>query len=252
MTKLFSIQNLLAGKLSAGTNLFLGITGCQTDTLYEFINQQLSVIRATHHQSLPPGFTCSRLLYNSLHIDPTKHRPSSEALWRRLRDKGDFPAVNPLVDLTNLLSLKFQICYGLYDLEHVNGPVVITLGNENDHYQGIRKETLNFNGKIVLRDAQGAFGNPSADSQRASVHDGSLDIFQVLFFHPGDNLKEEILAITLTLFRQFFTMDKVQSFLLETNDKKGFSLKEEYAKSASHGRCDSNGTEKRHYTVHNH
>jgi DNA/RNA-binding domain of Phe-tRNA-synthetase-like protein len=223
MTKPFSIQNLLAGKLSAGINFFLGMAGCQADPLDEFICQQVAAIRTAHRQSLPPGFAFSRQLYNSLHIDPTKHRPSSEALWRRIRDKSDFPAVNPLVDLTNLLSLKFQICYGLYDLDHIHGPAVITLGNENDQYQGIRKENLNFNGKIVLRDAQGAFGNPSADSLRASVDKSSRDIIQVLFFHPGDNLKEKILAETLSLFRRFFTMDKVHSFLLETNDIQGIS-----------------------------
>jgi DNA/RNA-binding domain of Phe-tRNA-synthetase-like protein len=221
MTKLFSIQNLLAGKLSAGINLFFGMAGCQADSLAEFISQQVAAIRSSHFQSLPPGFTCSRQLYKSFHIDPTKHRPSSEALWRKLRDKNDFPAVNPPVDLTNLLSLKFQICYGLYDLEHVHGPVVITLGDASDQYQSIRKETLNFNGKIVLRDAQGAFGNPSADSLRASVDKSSLDIIQILFFHPSDNLKEKILAETLDLFRRFFTMDEVQSFLLETNDQQG-------------------------------
>lgn len=224
MTKLFSIQNLLAGKLSAGINLFFGMAGCQAGPLDEFISQQVAAINSSHLQSLPPGFACSRQLYNALHIDPTKHRPSSEALWRRLRSKNDFPAVNPPVDLTNLLSLKFQICYGLYDLEHVHGPVVITLGNENDKYQGIRKEILNFNGKIVLRDAQGAFGNPSADSLRASVNKCSLNIIQVLFFNPGDNLKEKILAETLDLFRRFFTMDRAQSFLLETKDQQGISL----------------------------
>jgi hypothetical protein len=221
MTKLFSIQNLLAGKLSAGVNLFFGIAGCQAGPWAEFISQQVAAIHSSHVQSLPPGFVCSRQMYNSLHIDPTKHRPSSEALWRRLRDKGDFPAICPPVDLTNLLSLKFQICYGLYDLERVHGPVLITLGSEGDQYQGIRKETLNLKGKIVLRDAHGAFGNPSADSLRASVNKSSLDIFQLLFFHPSDNLKEKILAETLDLFRRFFIIDKAQSFLLETNDKQG-------------------------------
>jgi len=234
MTKLFSIQNLLAGKLSTGINLFLGMAGCQADSLDEFIGQQMTAIRALQHQPPPPGFAYTRQLYNSLPSDPTKHRPSSEALWRRLRDKGDFPVVTPLVDLTNLLSLKFQICFGLYDLEHIHDPVGITLGNENDQYQGIRKETLNFNGKIVLRDAQGAFGNPSADSRRASVNESSRDVFQVLFFHPNDNLKK-ILAENLALFRQFFTMDKMQSLLLESNDRQGLFLEEEHAKPANHG-----------------
>jgi DNA/RNA-binding domain of Phe-tRNA-synthetase-like protein len=231
MTKAFSIQNLLAGKLSAGVNLFLGITGCQTAPLDEFINQQVAAIRTAHHQSLPPGFANARQLYKSFHIDPTKHRPSSEALWRRLRKKGDFPSVNPPVDLTNLLSLKFQICYGLYDLDHVQAPVQITLGDEKDHYLGIRKETLDFNGKIVLRDAQGAFGNPSADSQRASVDKNSMNVFQVLFFLPGDGLREKIMAETLAAFRRFFTIDTVQSYILETDGQQGIPPEGETCKT---------------------
>jgi DNA/RNA-binding domain of Phe-tRNA-synthetase-like protein len=199
--------------------------------LDEFICQQVAAVSAAHQQSLPPGFAHSRRLYNSLHIDPTRHRPSSEALWRRLRDKKDFPRVNPQVDLTNLLSLKFQICYGLYDLEQVHGPVKITLGDENDQYQGIRKETLNFKDKIVLRDARGAFGNPSADSLRASVKESSRNIMQVLFFHPGDNLKNEILSETMALFQHFFTINKTQSFLLETNNKQGISPEGEACKT---------------------
>lgn len=214
MTKLFSIQNLLAGKLNAGINLFYGVAGCQADLLGEFINRQVAAIRVAHLQSLPPGFACSRRLYKSFHIDPTKHRPSSEALWRRLRDKNDFPAVNPLVDLTNLLSLQYQICYGLYDQEQVHGPVVITLGNESDQYQGIRKETLNFDGKIVLRDERGAFGNPSSDSVRASVSENSREVAQVLFFHPGDPLQETILAETAAVFRKFVTMAESRSFFI--------------------------------------
>jgi DNA/RNA-binding domain of Phe-tRNA-synthetase-like protein len=214
MTMPFSIQNLLPGKLNAGINLFHGVSGCQADLLDEFISSQLAAIRAIHNRSLPPGFVCSRQLYKSFRIDPTKHRPSSEALWRRLRDKNDFPAVNPPVDLTNFLSLKFQICFGLYDLERLHGPAVITLGSGNDQYQGIRKESLNFNGKIVLRDAQGAFGNPSADSLRASVQRTSREVMQVLFFHPDDSLQKAILTETLAVFRQFFTMSESRSFFI--------------------------------------
>ena len=231
MTKPFSIQNLLAGKLSAGVNVFLGISGCQADRIDEFIAQQLPAIRSAHARSLPPGFAASRRLFNSLHIDPTRHRPSAEALWRRLRDKNDFPRVNPLVDLTNLLSLKFQISFGLYDLEQLQCPVVIALGNANDQYLGIRKETLNFNGKIVLRDAHGAFGNPSADSLRASVSEKSLDIVQILFFLAGDDLQETVLTESATCFTRFFALKKAHSFLLKTDDKQGIAPEGETCKT---------------------
>lgn len=214
MEEPFVIKNFLAGKLRAGVNVYSQLTLQSGELLNECIGRETTGIRLAHAAALPPGFALSRQLYKSFRIDPTKHRPSSEALWRRLRDKNDFPAVNPLVDLTNFLSLKFQICFGLYDLERVHGPAFITLGNENDQYQGIRKESLNFNGKIVLRDAQGAFGNPSADSLRASVNTSSREVMQVLFFHPDDSLQKAILAETLAVFRQFFTMTESRSFFI--------------------------------------
>ena len=231
MTKPLSIQNLLSGKLSAGVNVFLGVAGRATERIESVIVEQLDVIRSAHANALPSGFAASRQLYKSLHIDPTKHRPSAEALWRRLRDKNDFPRLNPLVDLTNLLSLKFQISFGLYDLDRVHGPVIISLGDENDHYQGIRKDTLYFNGKIVLRDERGAFGNPSADSLRASVGEHSSNIMQVLFFQAHDELKKRIMSETTALFKQFFTWDRALSFLIETDAAQGISLEGDTCKT---------------------
>lgn len=208
------ISNLLDGRLSAGVNIYRGLSLQSDQLLNRYISEQATEIRRTHSSALPPGFVFSRQLYKSFRLDPTKHRPSSEALWRRLRDRDDFPAVNPPVNLTNLLSLKYQVCYGLYDLERVHGPIHITLGDAGDQYQGIRKETLNFDGKIVLRDDQGAFGNPSADSLRASVHQASLDVLQVLFFHPNDPERQGILAESANVFRRFFTMTESRSFFI--------------------------------------
>ena len=180
----------------------------------EAVVEQTAEIRIAHGAALPPGFDFSRRLYKSFHIDPTKHRPSAEALWRRLRDRGDFPAVNPLVDLTNLLSLKYQVCYGLYDLERLQGPVRATLGDDGDEYQGIRKETLKFAGKIVLRDDLGAFGNPSADSLRASVNPASRDVLQVLFFHPDDPERHRIAAASADACLRFFAVADSRSFFI--------------------------------------
>jgi DNA/RNA-binding domain of Phe-tRNA-synthetase-like protein len=211
MANQLMISNLLDGRLSAGVNVYRGLALRAGEPLNRYITEQTDEIRKAHGAALPPGFSFSRRLYKSFRIDPTKHRPSSEALWRRLRDRGDFPAVNPLVDLTNLLSLKFQVCYGLYDLERVHGPVHVTLGEAGDQYQGIRKETLNFAGKIVLRDELGAFGNPSADSLRASVQPSSLDVLQVLFFHPDDPERQRILAESADACQRFFAMAECRS-----------------------------------------
>lgn len=211
MANQLEISNFLAGRLSAGVNVYRGLALRSGELLDRYIAEQVCEIRKSHGAALPPGFACARQLYKSFRVDPTKHRPSSEALWRRLRDRGDFPAVNPLVDLTNLLSLKFQVCYGLYDLERIHGAVQITLGDAGDQYQGIRKQTLNFAGKIVLRDDLGAFGNPSADSLRASVQPSSLDVLQVLFFYPDDPGRQRILAESAEACQRFFAMAETRS-----------------------------------------
>jgi DNA/RNA-binding domain of Phe-tRNA-synthetase-like protein len=214
MAELPTIRNLLPGRLSAGIIAYRGISPRPGSSLPAHIARQLELIRSAYATKPPPGFDFSRRLYRTFGIDPTRHRPSAEALWRRLRARGDFPAVYPLVDLTNLLSLAHQVCYGLYDLERVHGPVAVTLGEAGDRYPGIRKNVMDLCGRIVLRDDLGAFGNPSADSLRACVDKASRDILQVLFFHPEDPRQQAVLAATLAAFNEFFTMTESRSFII--------------------------------------
>lgn len=212
MADLCAIENLLAGKLSAGVVVQRGLAPRPGASPAAAIAGQAAALRRAHAEEPPDGFAWTRRLYRQFAIDPTKHRPSSEALWRRLRARGVFPAVHPLVDLTNLLSLRFQVPYGLYDLERLQGAVTLDLGRDDDRYQGIRKEVLGFRGKIVLRDELGAFGNPSADSQRACVGPGSRDILHVLFFHPGDPRRQNVLDATGAACDEFFAVAERRSF----------------------------------------
>ena len=54
-------------------------------------------------------------------IDPTKTRPSNEALLRRVRKGQPLPRVNSLVDVINWCSVEFQLPYGLYDRRQIRG-----------------------------------------------------------------------------------------------------------------------------------
>ena len=80
--------------------------------------------------------------------------------------------------------------------------------------RGSARKSWTCAGKIVLRDGQGAFGNPSADSLRACVNETSRDILQVLFFHPEDPRQQAILSATLAAFNDFFTMAESRSFFI--------------------------------------
>jgi hypothetical protein len=208
------IKNLVSDRLSAGINVFFGISVIDRHRLKEFIQREIVVIKESHSKELPPGFGWSRKLYRAFSVDPTKYRPSSEALWRRIKKGLDFPFVNPFVDLANFLSLKYQVSYGLYDLEKLQGDIEIAQGREGDSYQGIRKDMIHLNGRILLRDARGPFGNPSSDSLRASTSGETTDLLQVIFFHKEDTLKEKILSETHRHYLDFFKVSDSESYIL--------------------------------------
>src|SRR5215218_4478368 len=110
--------------------------------------------------SPPPESASVRTMYKKVGIDPTKTRPSNEALLRRVRKGDSIPRINSAVDIVNWCSLEFQLPYGLYDFSKVSGPVTMRLGVEGESYPGIRKDDVHVGGRIVVSDDIGAFGNP--------------------------------------------------------------------------------------------
>ena len=112
----------------------------------------------------------AREMYRRFGLDPTRVRPSSEALLRRLKKGDPLPRINSLVDVANALSVQLQVPVGLYDLDKVKGDeLVIRLGREGEGYTGIGKEHVNVAGRVCVADAEGPCGNPSADSARTMI-----------------------------------------------------------------------------------
>jgi DNA/RNA-binding domain of Phe-tRNA-synthetase-like protein len=133
---------------------------------------ELEVARATQgaRTAATAATTPARALYRRFGIDPTRVRPSSEALLRRLKKGEALPRVNSLVDVANALSVQLQVPVGLYDLDKVRGDeLAIRLGADGESYTGIGKEKVNVAGRICVADAEGPCGNPSSDSARTMI-----------------------------------------------------------------------------------
>ena len=112
----------------------------------------------------------ARELYRRFGVDPTKVRPSSEALARRMKKGEPLPRINSLVDVANAMSVQLQVPVGLYDLGKVkDDELVVRLGEKAESYEGIGKEKVNVAGRICVADAEGPCGNPSADSARTMI-----------------------------------------------------------------------------------
>lgn len=136
----------------------------------------------------------TRAMYRRLGLDPTKTRPSSEALLRRVRKGDELPRINTLVDLCNWCSAEFQLPYGLYDLDCIEGDVELRLGREREAYPGIRKDEVHVAGRPVVADRIGAFGNPTSDSARTMV---TLETVRalVVVYAPRDRAARRLPAV---------------------------------------------------------
>lgn len=154
----------------------------------------------------PPEDTAAvRTMYTRVGIDPTKRRPSSEALLRRVTRGEPLPRINSMVDVCNWCSLELQLPYGLYDAGHIDGDVVLRIGRPGESYPGIRKDEVHVEGRITLADRQGPFGNPTSDSARTMVTTATTRAV-LLVFAPwsidGRRLGE-VIDITADRMRRF-------------------------------------------------
>ena len=144
----------------------------------------------------------TRALYRGIGLDPTKTRPSSEALLRRVRRGEALPRVNTIVDLCNWCSVETQIAFGVYDRDRIAGDALtLRLGTEGEGYDGIRKDRVNVAGRLTLADAKGPFGNPTSDSLRTSVSPATTRVLFVLFVPAATSRADAARAVALTAER---------------------------------------------------
>lgn len=141
----------------------------------------------------------ARELYRRFGVDPTRHRPSSEALLRRAK-RGEWPRINSLVDVANVMSVRLQVPVGLHDLGRVEGEeLVLRVGAEGETYAGIGKEQVNVAGRLCLADAAGPCGNPSSDSARTQITTATERALWLYYLPVG----EAVLDRTAELVAQY-------------------------------------------------
>jgi DNA/RNA-binding domain of Phe-tRNA-synthetase-like protein len=128
-----------------------------------------------------PAISSTRKAYRALGKDPARYRPSAEALIRRVVKGYGLYRVNNVVDIVNLVSLVTGFSIGGYDLEKIQPPASLSVGKNDDIYEGIGRGELNIEGLPVLRDQLGAFGSPTSDSNRTSVDDETRRFLMVIF-----------------------------------------------------------------------
>src|SRR5687767_7943253 len=169
------------------------------------LNAPLAAAEADVRINPPVDVTTVRTMYKRVGLDPTKTRPSSEALLRRVRKGDTLPRINSMVDVCNWCSLEFQLPYGLYDASRIEGDVALRLGAEGESYAGIRKDEVRVGGRITLADQRGPFGNPTSDSARTMVTTATTRALLVVFAPREIDQRRlaEVLDVTSARMTQF-------------------------------------------------
>ena len=97
-----------------------------------------------------PTVRAYRDLFWSLDVDPTKTRPSGEALLRRVLHGKDIPRISTVVDSYNLASLKTIIPLSGFDLDALHPPLRVRFSRQDEEFHGISMNAPTRLGKRIL------------------------------------------------------------------------------------------------------
>lgn len=117
-----------------------------------------------------PSIAATRRVYKACGKDPSRYRPASEQLIRRMLQGKELYQIDTLVDLVNLASIAYGYSIGGFDADKfVGDTLTLGIGREEEPYEGIGRGPLNIAGLPVYRDAQGGVGTPTSDNERTKM-----------------------------------------------------------------------------------
>lgn len=140
-----------------------------------------------------PAILATRQIYKRCGKDPSRYRPSSEALIRRMLKGHELYQINTAVDLINLASIRFGYSIGGFDADKIQGnQLILGIGKAEEPYEGIGRGPLNIEGLPVYRDREGGIGTPTSDHERTKLSTTTENILALVNGYDGN--KDQVLA----------------------------------------------------------
>lgn len=138
----------------------------EIDALCEQYRQTLTTETLKEMASI----AATRNVYRACGKDPSRYRPASEALIRRVLQGKKLYQIDTLVDLINLASIAYGYSIGGFDADKFKGDTLtLGIGREGEPYEGIGRGMINIHGLPVYRDAEGGVGTPTSDNERTKI-----------------------------------------------------------------------------------
>ncbi len=161
-----------------------------------------------------PIISDTRNAYRKAGKDPSRYRPSAEALCRRIAGGKPLFHVNNAVDILNTISIQSGFSIGGYDFDKIDGNISLGIGKDGEPYHAIGRGELNMQGLPILRDRLGPFGSPTSDSIRTMVTESTTRVLMVFFDFSGKGDLGKVLESASGYYRNFTGAENI-SFIIQ-------------------------------------
>lgn len=188
----------------------------------EYLAQQQRTIKQLADTPLSQVSSLSawRSVFSAFGVEPTKYRSAAEALLRRLTKKGDIPSINTLVDLGNLVSIRYALPVAVFDGREVKESLTVHFADGSERFKPLGETVTEHPevGEVVFSDVskmvtarrwcwrqseESAAQNSTTDAiitveaqhqnGRADVESALNDLLELLHKYSGGDFSSNIL-----------------------------------------------------------
>lgn len=151
-----------------------------------------------------PAIQATRQAYKKCGKDPSRYRPSSEALCRRILKGIPLYQIDTLVDLINLASIHSGNPIGGFDRDKIKGDfLTLGIGKPGEPYEGIGRGKLNIEGMPVYRDTEGGIGTPTSDHERTKIELETTHLLAIMNGYAGSEGLPGSVEYMVSLLKEF-------------------------------------------------
>lgn len=156
----------------------------------------------------------TREAYKLCGKDPSRYRPSAEALCRRILKGSPLYQIDTLVDLINLVSIASGYSIGGFDADKIAGDTLtLGIGRAGEPYEGIGRGPLNIEDMPVYRDAEGGIGTPTSDNERTKISPDTTRLLAIINGYSGEEGLLEAGRYMQDLLRRYAASDGGEAWL---------------------------------------
>jgi DNA/RNA-binding domain of Phe-tRNA-synthetase-like protein len=103
-----------------------------------------------------PSIAAWRKVFRDFGVKPTQYRSAAEALLRRLTKHGDIPSINTMVDIANLVSIRYALPIAVFDTRQLALPITVHFAEGNERFLplGVPEHENPQPGEVVFSDQE--------------------------------------------------------------------------------------------------